>query len=55
MIIITDIYKEIAKKYNATSGRVERNIRYLLNKKDQKCNKKIIANLIYDFNKKEVK
>ena len=50
---ITDIYKEIAKKYNVKSDRVERNIRYLLNKKDEKCNKKVIANLIYDFNKKE--
>lgn len=50
---ITEIYKEIAKKYNVKSDRVERNIRYLLNKKDEKCNKKVIANLIYDFNKKE--
>jgi hypothetical protein len=43
---ITDIYREVAKKYNATYAGVERNIRYLLSKKDQKCNKKIIAKLI---------
>lgn len=50
---ITDIYNEIANKYNTTNKRVERNIRFILNKYNSGCNKKVIAYLIYDFNKKK--
>ena len=50
---ITDIYKEIATKYDTTHSRVERNIRFILNKHNNGCNKKVVAYLIYDFNKKK--
>ena len=52
---ITDIYNEIANEYNTTYSRVERDIRYLINLKGKSKDntaKKVIANLIYDFNKK---
>lgn len=49
---ITDIYNEIADKYNTTNKRVERNIRFVINEQGYNSNKKVIANLIYDFNKK---
>lgn len=49
---ITDIYNEIASKYDTTYTRVERNIRYLISLKNDDSCKKVISDLIYDFNKK---
>ena len=50
---ITSIYDEIASKYDTTYTRVERNIRYLISLKNDDSCKKVISDLIYDFNKKK--
>lgn len=53
---VKDIYNEIAEKYDTNYSCVERNIRYLTHIKGKNENintKRVIANLIYDFNKKK--
>lgn len=56
MLNLTVVYKEIADKYNNNSSNIDRDIRYLTHIKGKNKNistKKVIVNLIYDFNKKK--
>lgn len=52
---ITNIYNEVAKEYETSYHCVERNVRYFLHLKGKNegiTTKKVIASLIYNFNKK---